>query len=86
MGCIEAWHPCGPGDVEEIGRGYVAELRALWEILLPFSALQLCCSHAEERYGGSLNEVNVDFTHATTTVDTLRKTTVPPRFASNQPL
>ena len=46
MGCIEAWHPCGPGDVEEIGgRGYVAELRALWEILLPFSppaVLQSC--------------------------------------------
>lgn len=33
------------------------------------------------RNDGSLNEVNVDFTHAT--LDTVRKTTIPPRFAAN---
>jgi hypothetical protein len=55
MGCIEAWLPCGPGDVEEI---YVAESRALWEILLPRTLTAVMRRRDDLRI---LNEVNVDF-------------------------
>lgn len=50
MGCIEAWLPCGPGDVED---KYVAELRALWEILLPFTSYSLLQSCGGEIAGVS---------------------------------
>ena len=62
MGCIEAWLPCGPGDVEEEIRCGVAGLVGD-SFAFHHGGPQLAAVMRRRKDDGSLNKVNVDFTH-----------------------